>query len=471
MSKATHPDTLLAFEMNGVPLPASHGFPLRAIVPAWEGAYWVKWLTGLDVTDRPHDGFFVQTAYRYPKQPIAPGTVVPASEMEPLTGLAVKSLIVSPDDGATLRSGVLRVAGFAWTGDGEIARVDISTDGGTSWQPTSLGRDRERYAWRAFAYEWRGATAGTHTVMARATDSRGRTQTAAPPWNPSGYLWNAPDRVTVTVGGPAAPPNTSATEDLALPTDADTALARQKCVVCHDADLIAQQRLNEAGWSREIDKMTRWGASLNDDERRRLLGTWCDTSRLDEYARHAGFTDQSPITNRESPTIHRSLITDHQCCRRSFRSSRCPTPCSFPNVFMPLHIFEARYRTMVSEALAGDRIIGMVLLKAGFEAEYNGRPPIFPVGCAGVITHSEPLQDGRFNIVLKGIEKFRVTDEDRSRPVPSGDRSIRSRSRCPTPNAPNCTGTACGSKRCWPPPSSARAASRNSRQPWPTRIW
>jgi Lon protease-like protein len=71
---------------------------------------------------------------------------------------------------------------------------------------------------------------------------------------------------------------------------------------------------------------------------------------------------------------------------------------------------------MVSEALAGDRIIGMVLLKAGFEAEYNGRPPIFPVGCAGVITHSEPLQDGRFNIVLKGIEKFRVTDEDRSKP-------------------------------------------------------
>jgi Lon protease-like protein len=93
-----------------------------------------------------------------------------------------------------------------------------------------------------------------------------------------------------------------------------------------------------------------------------------------------------------------------------------PNAVLFPNVFMPLHIFEARYRTMVSEALAGDRIIGMVLLKAGFEAEYNGRPPIFPVGCAGVITHSEPLQDGRFNIVLKGIEKFRVTDEDRSRP-------------------------------------------------------
>jgi uncharacterized protein len=92
-----------------------------------------------------------------------------------------------------------------------------------------------------------------------------------------------------------------------------------------------------------------------------------------------------------------------------------PNAVLFPNVFMPLHIFEARYRTMVSDALAGDRIIGMVLLRAGFEAAYDGQPPIYPVGCAGVITHSEPLPDGRFNIVLKGMEKFRVTAEDRSK--------------------------------------------------------
>jgi uncharacterized protein len=92
-----------------------------------------------------------------------------------------------------------------------------------------------------------------------------------------------------------------------------------------------------------------------------------------------------------------------------------PNAVLFPNVFMPLHIFEPRYRSMVSDALAGDRIIGMVLLKAGYEADYNGRPPIYPVGCAGVITHSEPLPDGRFNIVLKGLEKFRVTEEDASK--------------------------------------------------------
>ncbi len=92
-----------------------------------------------------------------------------------------------------------------------------------------------------------------------------------------------------------------------------------------------------------------------------------------------------------------------------------PNAVLFPNVFMPLHIFEPRYRAMVGDAMAGDRIIGMVLLKAGFEADYQGRPPIFPVGCAGVITHSERLADGRYNIVLKGLQRFRVTGEDASR--------------------------------------------------------
>src|SRR5688572_4815088 len=93
-----------------------------------------------------------------------------------------------------------------------------------------------------------------------------------------------------------------------------------------------------------------------------------------------------------------------------------PNAVLFPNVFMPLHVFEMRYRAMVADALAGDRIIGMVLLKPGFERDYEGRPPVYPIGCAGVITHSEALPDGRFNIVLRGIEKFRISSEDASRP-------------------------------------------------------
>jgi len=92
-----------------------------------------------------------------------------------------------------------------------------------------------------------------------------------------------------------------------------------------------------------------------------------------------------------------------------------PNVVLFPNVFLPLHIFEARYRSMVSDAVAGDRIIGMVLLQPGYESDYEGRPPVFRVGCAGVITHADPLPDGRFNIVLRGLERFRITGEDASR--------------------------------------------------------
>ena len=88
----------------------------------------------------------------------------------------------------------------------------------------------------------------------------------------------------------------------------------------------------------------------------------------------------------------------------------------FPNVSRPLHIFEPRYRAMVADALAGDRLIGMVTLEPGYEAEYEGRPPIFPIGCAGRITEVEELPDGRYLIVLRGVVKFRVLDEDQSRP-------------------------------------------------------
>ncbi len=92
-----------------------------------------------------------------------------------------------------------------------------------------------------------------------------------------------------------------------------------------------------------------------------------------------------------------------------------PNVVLFPQVGLPLHIFEPRYREMVAEALAGDRLIGMVLLRPGSETEYEHRPPIYPVGCAGLITHAEPLNDGRYNIVLQGLEKFRVHAEQEGR--------------------------------------------------------
>jgi Lon protease-like protein len=91
-----------------------------------------------------------------------------------------------------------------------------------------------------------------------------------------------------------------------------------------------------------------------------------------------------------------------------------PNVVLFPNVFLPLHVFEARYRDMVADALASDRLIGMVLLRPGWERDYEGRPAIYPVGCTGVITHVDRLADGRYNIVLRGVERFRIVSEDHS---------------------------------------------------------
>jgi uncharacterized protein len=92
-----------------------------------------------------------------------------------------------------------------------------------------------------------------------------------------------------------------------------------------------------------------------------------------------------------------------------------PNVVLFPNVFLPLHIFEPRYREMVADALSADRMIGMVLLRPGWERDYEGRPPVFPIGCSGVMTHVERLGDGRYNLVLRGLERFRVIEENHER--------------------------------------------------------
>jgi len=119
-----------------------------------------------------------------------------------------------------------------------------------------------------------------------------------------------------------------------------------------------------------------------------------------------------------------------------------PNVVLFPNVFLPLHVFEPRYREMVADALASDRMIGMVLLRPGWDRDYEGRPPIYSVGCSGVLTHNERLPDGRYNIVLRGIERFRILEEDhqlsyrrgvieplRDAPLDAGDRATIVRQR------------------------------------------
>src|SRR5579862_7154414 len=112
-AKALHPDTLLAFEMNGQTLPVQHGFPLRVIAPGWASDSWVKWLQHIEVLDHEFDGFWMKTAYRHPSHPVAPGTTVDAKEMIPVTELNVKSVIASPGEWA--KPGLVAVQGVAWS--------------------------------------------------------------------------------------------------------------------------------------------------------------------------------------------------------------------------------------------------------------------------------------------------------------------------------------------------------------------
>ena len=268
IEKAMQRETLLAYAMNGEPLPVSHGFPLRAIVPGWEGAYSVKWLTHLQASARDHDGAFVQAGYRYPRKPVAPGMLVAVADTVPLRDMPVKSIITAPGADSMFQVGEpLTVAGFAWAGEAEIARVDVSTDGGATWHPAQLGRDRARHAWRQFEYVWRTPSAGSHRVLSRATDTRGMMQPAVPAWNPAGYVWNAVDAVAVHVGT-AVPPRAA---DPAVAAGGDSALLTSRCLSCHDVELIAQQRLDAAGWGREVDKMIGWGAPVTGAERERLI--------------------------------------------------------------------------------------------------------------------------------------------------------------------------------------------------------
>lgn len=199
IDRAMHPETLLAYEMNGQPLPVAHGFPLRAIVPGWEGAYSVKWLTHLQVSAREHDGPFVQSAYRYPRRPVPPGTLVAPADTMPVGALTVKALITVPAANSVVSLGPVMIAGFAWAGENEIRQVDISTDGGRRWARARLGSERAPFAWRQFEYTWQPEAPGSYVVLSRAMDAHGGVQPIVPDWNPSGYLWNAIDQVRFNV--------------------------------------------------------------------------------------------------------------------------------------------------------------------------------------------------------------------------------------------------------------------------------
>ena len=200
IEKALDSDTLVATHMNGSPLTKHHGFPARALTPGWVGAASCKWLTEIKVLENEFVGNFMNPAYRLPNHPLQPGEAVKPEDTHPLTALDVKSVIAGPSDGANLKAGKVAVHGAAWAGEADITKVEISTDGGTSWTPAKLGHEEAHYAWRLWSYEWKAPKNGDYTILSRATDSKGRTQPANAVWNPSGYLYNAIDQVKIHVG-------------------------------------------------------------------------------------------------------------------------------------------------------------------------------------------------------------------------------------------------------------------------------
>lgn len=199
MKKALHPATLLGLKMNGQTLPDLHGFPLRLIVPGWDGTSWVKWVTSLSVAAEPNNGFFMNPGYRFPKYAVAPGTPAKPSELEVIEGMPVKSYITSPSDDQRLPMKGTLLRGIAWAGEERITRVDVSTDGGSTWQPATLSKQDLPFAWRLWTLNWTPPRPGYFTIMSRAADSAGRIQPVVAVWNPSGYLYNAIDRVGVVV--------------------------------------------------------------------------------------------------------------------------------------------------------------------------------------------------------------------------------------------------------------------------------
>jgi sulfite oxidase len=199
IEKAADPDTLIATHMNGAPLLDYHGRPARALVPGWIGAASVKWLAEIKVLESEFQGNFMSPGYRLPNQPIQPGTPVNPSDTHAITALGVKSIVARPSDGATLTRGPVRIYGAAWAGEGDIVKVEISTDGGQNWNEAALGKERAHYAWRLWSYTWAPENPGEYQLRSRATDTLGRIQPERAFWNPAGYLYNAIDQVKVYV--------------------------------------------------------------------------------------------------------------------------------------------------------------------------------------------------------------------------------------------------------------------------------
>jgi DMSO/TMAO reductase YedYZ molybdopterin-dependent catalytic subunit len=201
--KAVEDTTILAYEMNGQPLPHFHGFPARLVLPGWTGTYWMKHVTSLTAVTKPEGRFWMNPAYRIPlgKFPMVARFASQETAVNaPITEMVVNSLITNPADGANVKMGAaVSIGGIAWDGGYGIAMVEISSDGGKTWVGATLGEDLGRYAFRPFSYNFSPKAKGKQTIMARAFNKLGQGQPTELIQNPAGYHHNVIHTLTLDV--------------------------------------------------------------------------------------------------------------------------------------------------------------------------------------------------------------------------------------------------------------------------------
>ena len=202
LHKALEEESLIAWDMNGAPLPPLHGYPVRMVAGGWPGSVGGKWLTRILVRDRVHDGEKMGgQSYRVPCDPVAPGAEVADADMCIIESMPVKSLITFPASGVRLPfAAPAAVRGHAWAGDLAVRELHTSIDFGTTWQRTALTEPVNRLAWQHWSTSIDFPRPGYYEVWARAVDAVGRSQPVLlPAWNPRGYLNNACHRIAVSV--------------------------------------------------------------------------------------------------------------------------------------------------------------------------------------------------------------------------------------------------------------------------------
>jgi DMSO/TMAO reductase YedYZ molybdopterin-dependent catalytic subunit len=185
--------TLLAYEMNGEPLPLKHGYPLRALALGWTGANCVKWLAKITVLDRPYEGFFMDKVYRVYQKGEDP------KSGEVVTGLKVKSIITQPLQDEELHPGPIVILGAAYAGEADIERVEVSLDHGKNWTEAQFVGPHEKFAWRQWQYIWEAGEQGDFVIMSRAIDSKGHRQPLNADWNVLGYGNNGVEEHAIVV--------------------------------------------------------------------------------------------------------------------------------------------------------------------------------------------------------------------------------------------------------------------------------